>query len=86
MIRDEIPFFGDKMPKTDFVADWQLRRKKRDFVAVYGISSQYCAFCRKILLFLFIYAMMMLRRSGDTPQPNSMLDIKGTDRTKHFLH
>jgi len=85
-ICDEIPLFEDEMPVWHFVADWQLRRKKRDFVAVYGISSQYCAFCRKMLHFLFIYAMMILRRSKDCPTPNSMLDSKGIDRTKHFLH
>ena len=50
-VRDEIPFIRDERFVRQFVADGQLRTKKRQFVAKYGISSRFCAFCQKILLF-----------------------------------
>ena len=48
---DEIPFIRDERFVRQFVADGQLRTKKRQFVSKYGISSRFCAFCQKILLF-----------------------------------
>ena len=86
-----LPFIADKLQFGNFVTLWQLRRKNVHFVAVYGISSQYCAFCRKILhsnlICVIINSQQGIRRGTITEprlQTNILIFIREDFFMKHF--